>query len=329
MSSEDRSQGEFPFDMLRGMVGKDRPPDDVLEDDNPDGGEPEHEEIITSYVGPGDDDDLGMPGEEGDEAIPESEKEPEPVADEVDEVEEDEPPGDVDESVAPYMREEEPTKKGDNIKWHLLRGASKEELVAAGAAPRSVDIARSELVKANLMARKDKPTPPPRTGMTAAGEPKPIQVFSKGSPPEAIINALVMPEEAGQQGPAFEQGLKFGMSVLVLGVRVMQEMSQVGLQQSKPIIDMAKEMRAGEAAAYKEASTDAAMKTAQAMGATIMPMLAGVEAAVDKLERPPEGSDPMKSMMVRTMEPMMKRMMNQIMPGMENEPISNWKRTSE
>ncbi len=326
MSSEDRSQEEFPFNELRNMVGKDRPPGDELEDGHPEGGEPEHEEIITSQEGPGDDDDLGMPGEVGDEAIPENEREPEPVADEVDE---DELPDDVDESVPPYLREEEPAKKGDNIKWHLLRGASKEELIAAGAAPRSVDIARGELVKANLMVKKEKPPPPPRTGVAVAGEPKPIQVFSKGSPPEAIINALVMPEEAGVQGPAFEQGLKFGMSVLVLGVRVMQEMSQVGLQQSKPIIDMAKEMRTGEAAAYKEASTDAAMKTAQAMGQTMGPMLASIESAVDKLERPAEGTDPMKSMMIRTMEPLMKRMMNQIAPGMENEPISNWKRTQE
>lgn len=316
MGSEGEPGEQWPFDKLRSMVGKDRPPGDELGEEPSNGGSPEHEEILSNDDGPGIDDDLGMPGEEGDEVIPEEERE------------EEEPVSVVDDLPA-YMREEEPTKKGDRIKWLLLRGASKEEIVAAGAAPRSVDIAYGELVKTGLLEKKRKVPVETSTKVVVGQEPKNIQVFAKGSPPEALINALAIPVESGMEGPAFEKGLKFGMSVLVLGVRVMQEMSQVGLQQSKPIIDMAKEMRTGEAAAYKEASTDAAMKAAQAMGTTIMPAVQAMQDAAEKMQKPAESGDPMKAMMMRTMEPLMKRMMNQIAPGAENESISNWKSTEE
>lgn len=216
----------------------------------------------------------------------------------------------------PYAREDEPTAIIDRIKWWLLRGKSDETLVEEGFNPGTVRISRLQLESEGLLAKKVKEKKT-STKLTRSGEPKPVQVFAKGSPPEAIINSISLPVEVDGSAHIFEQGLKFGMSVLVLATRVMQELSAVGLQQSKPLIDMAKEMRAGESAAYKEASTDAAMKAAQAMSSIVLPAVSSIEETVSKLEKAgPPGADPVKSMMVRTFEPMIQNMMNQLMPGL-------------
>ena len=130
------------------------------------------------------------------------------------------------------------------------------------------------------------------------------------------------------QSQGFEQGMKFGMTQLVLAVRIMQELSAIGLQQVKPLIDMTRSVREGEAAAFKGGADEGAMKAAQAMGATILPMISEIQASVTSAARSSE-ADPMKSMLVRTMEPLMKNMMSGIMPGMKDEPPSGWTRKSE
>jgi len=258
-------------------------------------------------------DDEDLPSEE--EAVAELEKQGftngQKGVDEEDE-------GEEEDDVRPaYMREEEPTGTVDRIKWLLLRGTPDEDIVASGENEGTVRIARNHLVHEGLLGKKPKKQKPPSTKLSAAKEAQPMQVFAKGSPPEAIINSISLPDAINGQAVVFEQGLKFGMSVLVLATRIMQELSAVGLQQSKPLIDIAKEMRAGETAAYKEGATEAAMKAASAMASTVLPAVASIEGAVERLEKSTkEGPDPMKAMIVRTMEPLINGMMKQLMPGM-------------
>jgi len=168
----------------------------------------------------------------------------------------------------------------------------------------------------------------PSTALTSQAPSRNLQVFAKGSPPEAIIESISLPIELDGQAEGFEKGMKFGMSQLVLAVRIMQELSAIGLQQVRPLIDMTRSVREGEAAAFKGGAEEGAMKAAQAMGSTILPMMSEMQTAVINATKGSE-ADPMKAMMVRTMEPMMKNLLGRIVPGMRDEPPSGWSRRSE
>ncbi len=245
------------------------------------------------------------------------------------ETEEEEPEEELD--PRPYMRDEEPSGKTDKAKYWLLRGLTDEEVEETHKLNHStVRMARADLIKEGLMKKERKP-PGGKKEKAAAiatqASAKGIQIFAKGAPPEAIIESITIPSVDGQlQG--FEMGMKFGMSQLVLAVRIMQELSGIGLQQVKPLIDMVRSVREGEHAAFKGGADEAAMKAAQAMGATVLPMISELGSKLDNVQKGSE-TDPMKSMMVRTMEPLMKNMMQGIMPGMEKGPPSGFTKTTE
>ncbi len=232
-----------------------------------------------------------------------------------------------------YTRNEEPPGKTDKAKYWLLHGLTDEEVEEIHKLNHStVRMARADLIKEGLMKKERKP---PGSKLVKAGAAvlapiaaKGIQIFAKGAPPEAIIESIKMPSVDGQlQG--FEMGMKFGMSQLVLAVRIMQELSSVAQGQVKPLIDLVKTVREGEHAAFKGGADEAAMKSAQAMGATILPMMTDMQASIKENARGNE-TDPMKAMMMRTMEPLMKSMMGKIMPG---EPVDmtpgDWTRKTE
>lgn len=205
-----------------------------------------------------------------------------------------------------FLKDEPPDpakQKTMFVKWCLMHGKSEEELVAEGANPGTVRVCAQELEKDGYRERPKKP-PKDTTTAVAASPGKGIQIFARGSPPEALIDSLNIPIPGGE---VFQKGMKFGASMIVLGVRVAQELSSLGIGQAKPVMDMAREMRSGEAAAAKGAATEAAMMAASEVGANILPHLANIGKGSE--------ADPMKSMMVRTMEPLITRMMSKMIPG--------------
>ncbi len=222
-----------------------------------------------------------------------------------------------------YMKDDAPTGKTNYIKWALLHGKLEDELRSEGLNTRTVDICAQELEKDGYRKRpeKDKEKPPGRGTSVVVTPSRGIQTFAKGSPPEALIDSLTMPIEDGE-GPIFEKGMKFGMTVLTLGVRIAQELTNAGVQQAKPLIEMAKDMRAGEVAAAKNAAGEAAMLAA----ATVQQNMAPTLAALTESQKS-TGPNPMGGMMARTMEPIMQRMMNQLLPGGEAPIPSGWKKT--
>lgn len=260
-----------------------------------------------------------------DEPVEELEEEP------TEELEE-EPPEEEPE-LAAYLREEEPAGKTDKAKYWLLRGLSDDEIAESkDLNPNTVRMARGELVKEGLLKKERKPAggkqKTPSTALTSQAPSRNLQVFAKGSPPEAIIESISLPIELDGQAEGFEKGMKFGMSQLVLAVRIMQELSAIGLQQVRPLIDMTRSVREGEAAAFKGGADEGALRAAQAMGATIMPMMSEMQTAIANAGKGSE-ADPVKAMMVRTMEPMMKNLLGRVVPGMRDEPPSGWSRRTE
>jgi len=237
-----------------------------------------------------------------------------------------EQPGEA-EVVPPYLQEEEPTGIVNKIKYWLLKGKTREELEQDpfNFNPGSIRDCVHELVKDNLMDKPARKTKTTKEKLPARQTGKNIQIFAKGSPPEAIIDSISVPIADGE-AETFEQGMKFGMSTVVLGVRVAQELASIGGQQAKPILDMARAMREGEAMAAKGAADEAAYKAASSIQQTFGPMFAAIQ---ESTKAGAAGGDPMKAMMVRTMEPIMSRLMGMVVPGMSDQSPAGWTKKTE
>lgn len=192
------------------------------------------------------------------------------------------------------------------IKWALMHGSTEGELVAEGFNTRSVDICAQELEKDGHRRRPPKPGKPSGKEVVSTGKAGEVQIFARGSPPEALINAIEIPVEDGHI-EGFEKGLKFGANIVVLGVRIAQELSNLGVQQARPLIEMSKSMREGEAMAAKSAAGEAALLAAAQVQQNLQPYLANIGR--------PAGEDPIKAMFARMLEPVLQSMVGKFMPG--------------
>lgn len=221
-----------------------------------------------------------------------------------------------------FLHDDPPSGKTDYAKWCLMHDMSEQDAISSGVNPGTLRIAKNWLVK-NGYKKKG------RNGNGGKGKsevalltssPKGVQQFPKGAPPEVIINEISVPMEDGDI-PGFEKGMKFGMSMVVMGVRVAQELSAMGIQQARPLLDMAASMRQGEERAAKNAAFEAATMAAGEVQGNLAPLLAS-------LNKSSEG-DPMKAMMVRTFEPMLQGILGKVIPGMgkATEP-QGWTRKS-
>jgi hypothetical protein len=223
---------------------------------------------------------------------------------------------DVTKDTAPWLKDEPPDKKGDLIKWKLMHGISELECVQSGDNPNSVRICAQELEKAGYRKRPSKTDVGKAVALRATDGN--IRLFASGAPPEALVNAMALGLD-GDGARLYERGMKDGAKLVIMGVRIAQELSAVAVQQAKPVIEMSKAMREGEAQAAKSAASEAAVEAAERVAGEFGPVLAN-------LSRPAEGGDPIKAMLARVMEPMMNNMLKMFMPGMAgNQPAPGWK----
>lgn len=240
-----------------------------------------------------------------------------------------------------FLQDEPPNRnKGDYIKWALCHNQTEEYLVKEGFNPNTVRLMALELEKQGYRKRPPKYSKSIQKSQEDEDEmtsnknletannknkqiqpkkkDKTMQVFSKGAPPEAIIDSIKFPGIFDGREVFFENGMKFGLSVAILGIRMAQELSNLGVSQVKPLIDMTKSMREGEALAAKNAASEAAMEASGLTAQQIGPLMQQVNQKLGQLDsKPSTGNekDPMKAMMVRTMEPVMKNIMSQMFPG--------------
>ena len=229
-------------------------------------------------------------------------------------------------STALAIMEEAKLSIRKQVRKRLLEGATRDELLAEGFNKSTISTVASEVKKETGSHRA--------IGKAPLTTSKGLPVFAKGSPPEAIIDSIEIPDVTDGQGVPFEQGIKFGMSLVILGVRVAQELSGIGITQAKPILDMAKSMREGEAMAAKNAGAEAAMEAAGMVRDSMMPMLTNLQRGSGG----GEGGDPMKKMMVDTMQPIIQRLMGgalaRLAPGKEapqlaEGQVNGWTHRSE
>jgi hypothetical protein len=212
-----------------------------------------------------------------------------------------------------YLGDEEPPGESNWVKWALLHGYTEEDLKDAGKNPGTIRICAQELERDGYRKRPPKKA---QTAITKAAQSN-MKVFSKAGPPEALLDSISLPME-GREAQIFENGLKSGMSLVILGVRVAQELSSIGVQQAKPIMEMAKSMREGEAVAAKTSASEAAQEAAVNVSRVFAPAIEALQETVSSLDEKTSkaSSNPLQDMVARTMEPLFKNMMNMMMPGM-------------
>jgi len=191
------------------------------------------------------------------------------------------------------------------IRERLLAGATREELEAEGYNKNSIRTIASELKKE--LGSKG----PVGKHATVNGGSK-LQVFSRGSPPEALVESLDVPIELDG---SFRTGMKFGMMSIISGIRIAQELSQIGVQQARPLVDMARDMRSGEAAAARSAALEAATNAAGQVQSNLAPFLSQMDSRLSSIEKPRTGN-PMQDMMVRILEPVMQNVVQKIVPSL-------------
>jgi len=240
----------------------------------------------------------------------------------------------------------------------LMAGATEQELVNTGYNAKTVRMIAQKLEKENkrmrtpgsegtkrrtkaqiksLVQRKKEELEAEARGEEVDNT---LLLSNKALPAESLIKLIKLPV-TGLVAP-LEQGIKIGMNLVVLGVRLSQEMSSIGIQQSRPLLAMAREMRSGELAAADAASKESAVKVANQLAEYLAPQLQAIVSKVEdnaraiehmkKGEEPPKvvTGDAMKDMTARIMEPLLKGMVSKIQKGMfpgvavENTPPSGW-----
>lgn len=247
---------------------------------------------------------------------------------------------DPDPSMPTYLMDDMPQNKTDIIKWSLLRGKSEEELISEGFNSGTVRNCAHELRKEGLYRkppREDKPSLPTKTKKGTGKEvatpaDKALRTYAKGSPAEELIQHFAkLPDEIRDgRGEVFESGMKFGLSVAVLGIRMAQELSNLGVSQVKPMIEMTKSMREGEALASKTAAKEAAEEAAGQIGEILGPTMQDIRSSLAEQSKASRSSgDPMRDMIADTMRPMLKNIVGRMMPGGmsdtgTDEVVSGW-----
>lgn len=155
--------------------------------------------------------------------------------------------------------------------------------------------------KAALMSHVRNKHPEVQTERTGAS-------IMKAQPIEALIRETRLPEIVNGKSEVFDAGVEYGMRSILIGVRVAQELSKMGIDQASPIIKMAQEMRQTEGQVAKE--------TGIAMGSEIAGrMFDFMEQRLPQKSDIAMAPDPMKGLMARTMETMFNRLTGTMLGG--------------
>jgi len=202
---------------------------------------------------------------------------------------------------------------GDEIKERLLEADSdaqlaiiKKTLRMEGVPQGSIDSFVSRLKKDGKLIFT--------TAVTQYGDGvKPLAV-------ETIIRDMKLPRTILVNGgkEIFDAGVTYGMKALVAGVRLAQELSQMGISQASPVIRMAQELRAGAGESAREAGQVAAENAlAGAMEYLAQQKPGKVDIATVR--------DPMAGIFARALEPAMTQALGKAFSafGLGGQPIQS------
>ena len=119
---------------------------------------------------------------------------------------------------------------------------------------------------------------------------------------EAIVENLAWPMNVnGEVDPVFVAGMRYEAMNVIRGIRMAQELNKMGLEQAKPVIEMAKEMRAAEGQAAQTIAAQLGQVTMQS-NQQIIGAIHELAAAQSQGQQTSE-MDPMQKMFVDAMQP--------------------------
>lgn len=191
---------------------------------------------------------------------------------------------------------------GDEIKERLLEADSDEQLTIIKKTLRMEGVPQGS-IDSSVSRLKNKGELIFQTAVTQPGEGNKPQAV------ETIIHGMKLPAIVLDGGKEiFDAGVTYGMKALVAGVRLAQELSQMGISQASPVIRMAQELRAGAGESAREAGQVAAENA-----------LAG---AIEYLAQQKPGKvdiatvqNPMMGIFARALEPAMTQALGKLFAG--------------
>lgn len=178
----------------------------------------------------------------------------------------------------------------------------KQILVAEGTPSGSVTSRISKLKKAGKLSLT--------TSVATASD-----VPEKQLPVDAIVKEMRMNPSMATDAKSiavFNSGMQFGVNTVIMGVRLAQELSRMGIAQASPIMKMASEMRRYEGQSAIEAGR-AASEDAYARAAGYFESMQPREGKVDIATT----TNPMQGMMARVMESMLEKA---LLGGQQSQP---------
>ena len=132
---------------------------------------------------------------------------------------------------------------------------------------------------------------------------------------EAIIASMPYPVSVnGEVDPIFVAGMRYEALNVIRGIRMAQELNKMGLEQAKPVIEMAKEMRQAEAQAAQTIATELGQVTMQS-NQQIIGAIHELAAAQSQGQQTSE-MDPMQKMFVDAMRPHAAQAIGQLFAGL-------------
>jgi len=110
---------------------------------------------------------------------------------------------------------------------------------------------------------------------------------------EEIVNNLPWPTSVdGEVNPVFVAGMRYEAMNVIRGIRMAQQLNQMGLEQAKPVIEMAKEMRQSEGQAAQTIAAQLGQVTLQSNQQILSAIR---ELAAAQSQEQPSGVDPWTS----------------------------------
>jgi len=144
--------------------------------------------------------------------------------------------------------------------------------------------------------------------------------FAGQLPAEAIVDGLPWPTSVdGEVNPAFVAGMRYEAMNVIRGIRMAQELNKMGLEQAKPVIEMAKEMRQAEGQAAQTIAAQFGQVTMQS-NQQILSAIHQLAAAQAQGQPPASDTNPMVKAIFSAMQPYVAQTVGQIFSSIFKRP---------
>jgi len=199
---------------------------------------------------------------------------------------------------------------GEEVQERLLEAGSEDELIIVKKTLKLEGVPQGS-IDGNISRLKKKGELIFQTAITERGAQQ-----GKPSTVEVIVKDMKLPTIVDGSREVFDAGVNYGMKALIAGVRLAQELSQMGIAQASPVIRMATEMRKAEGVSAQEAGQRAA-EDAVAGAVGYMSQV--------KSEKPEKADiatvpNPMQGILARAMEPALVKAMSGMMGMFGGQP---------